>query len=187
MKKVIITLVTIVFLGIVGYSQINSVADSARSNKVKEPEYNDIFVLLDTASGNLTDLERQTLKVKVHPHGFGGAESDLDLKGGKSPIRFKKGETLEFIVRVSSPQTDPHGYILLYSLESKKNQRALEVAKAGYAGIGSKTVLDKSAIAFTATRYGVSSFKIKAIQDLPPGEYLLLTKDAKDGFAFGID
>jgi hypothetical protein len=50
-----------------------------------------------------------------------------------------------------------------------------------------RTVLEESSIAFNATKYGESSYKIRATQDLLPGEYLLLTRDARDGFAFGID
>src|SRR5215831_488758 len=109
MKK-IVTLAASIFLIAAVHSQTRTESDSSKiKTTVKEPEYNDVFFLLDTASGNLIYLERQTLNVKVHGHGFGGAESDLVLKGDKSPIHFKKGQDLEFIVRVSSQATDPQG------------------------------------------------------------------------------
>jgi len=186
MKKVISLMTSLTFFAIAARCQ-TSKGDSTGVIKVKEPEYNNVFFLLDAASDNLIELERQTLKVKAHSHGFGGAESDLNLEGQKSPVRFKTGQKLEFIVRVSSPQTDPRGYLLLYSLQSKKNNRRLVVTKAGYAGMNFRTVLEESSIAFNATKYGESSYKIRATQDLLPGEYLLLTRDARDGFAFGID
>lgn len=186
MKKAIILTMAIISSGITGNTQTVNL-DSTGSNKVKEPEYDDVFFVLDSASGNLIDLERQVLKVKIHPHGFGGSESDLQMKGGKSPVRFKQGQALEFVVHVSPPEMDPMGFVSLYSLESNKNDRRLEVRKAGYMDFKGQIVLDKSFVAINATRYGSSSFKIKTVHDLSPGEYLLLTKNAKEGFAFGID
>jgi hypothetical protein len=188
MKKSAFLTTVILSLSIIGFTQTTTVA-SNDTIKVTEPEYNDIFFLLDSTSGNLTDLERQPLIVttRVKGMGWGGAESDLELKGRTSQIRFKKGQALAFIVRVTSQETDPHGFLLFYSLQTKKDKRTLEVAKAGTMGLNSKTVVDKSAILFNAVKYGTSSFKIQPVQDLLPGEYLLLTKDAREGFAFAVE
>jgi hypothetical protein len=187
MKKIVPFAIAFIFSVITGYSQTSGSTDSAISNKVKEPEFVDVFFLLDSATGNLTDLERQTLKVKFHPHGFGGTESDLQLKGAKSPVRFRQGQSLEFIVRASSSEVDPVNLVTLYSLESGKSDRKLVVGHTGYMQFRGKIELDKSEVPFNAVKYGESSFKIKAAQSLSPGEYVLLTKDAKEGFAFGVD
>lgn len=157
--------------------------------KVQEPEYLGIFFLLEPSTGNLIPLERQTAesKVKVKAMGFGGGESSLEIKGEKSPVRFKEGQKLEFVVLVSSQQIDPQGIIQFFSLESKKGKRRLMLAKASSMGMSGKSVMSERAIPFNAAKYGTSSFKISPAQDLPPGEYTLGAPGNNDGFCFGID
>jgi hypothetical protein len=157
--------------------------------RVQEPEYLGIFFLLDSSTGNLVPLERQTPegKVKVKAMGFGGGESVLEIKGEKSPIRFKEGHTLEFVVLVSSQQIDPQGSLQFFSLESKKGKRQLILAKAGSMGRSGKSTMSEKAVPFNATKYGTSSFKITPVQNLPPGEYTLSTSGTNAGFCFGID
>ena len=81
------------------------------AKKVQEPEYEGVFFLLDSATGNLSRLERQTpeIKVKTKLLGFGGGESFLEFKEEKSTVRFKEGKKLNFIVLVASQKIDPQG------------------------------------------------------------------------------
>jgi hypothetical protein len=157
--------------------------------KVQEPEYLGIFYLLDLSTGNLTPLERQTAetKVKVKAMGYGGAKSTVEFKGEKSPVRFKEGQKLEFVVLVSSQQIDPQGIIQFFSLESKNGKRQLVIAKASSMGMSGKSVMSERAVPFNASKYGTSSFKITPAQNLPPGEYTLSAPGNNDGFCFGID
>jgi hypothetical protein len=63
--------------------------------KVQEPEYLGIFFLLDSSTGNLVPLERQTAesKVKVKAMGFGGAKSTIEIKGESLLLGSKKVKT----------------------------------------------------------------------------------------------
>lgn len=159
------------------------------TKKVQEPEYLGTFFLVDSDTGNLIPLERQTgeSKVKIKAMGFGGGEGAIEFKGEKSPVRFKEGQKLEFVVLVASQQTDPQTVIQFFSLESKKGKRRLLIAKASFIGTSSGTVTSKSAVPFNAAKHGMSSFRIIPAQNLAPGEYTLSGPGTNDGFCFGID
>src|SRR6266699_2777035 len=69
-----------------------------------EPEFADVFFRL--MNGKLTPLERQaTTKIKGSAHGFivMSMKASSELKGGRSPVRFKAGDNLEFVVRSTVP------------------------------------------------------------------------------------
>lgn len=155
--------------------------------KVQEPEYLGVFFLLDSSTGNLVPLERQTPVSKTKAAGLDGMKSTIEIKGEKSPIRFKEGQKLEFVVLVSSQQTDPQGILQFFSLESKNGKRQLLIAKRSSMGTTVKTTANERAVPFNATKYGTSSFKITSAQNLPPGEYTLGAPGNNDGFCFGID
>jgi hypothetical protein len=159
------------------------------AQKVQEPEYLGIFFLLDSNTGNLSPLERQTAesKMKVKAMGFGGGESSIEFKGEKSSVRFKEGQKLEFVVLVSSQQIDPQSIIQFFSLEPKKGKRRLVIAKASSMGMSGKSVMSERAVAFNAAKYGTSSFRVTPTENLPPGEYTLSGPGTNDGFCFGID
>ncbi|HEX7955695.1 MAG TPA: hypothetical protein VF508_02065 [Pyrinomonadaceae bacterium] len=159
------------------------------AKRVQEPEYIGVFYFVESATGALTPLERQTpeVKIKVKALGFGGGEGSIEVKGGKSPTRFKAAQPLSFVVRLASQQVDPLGVIQFFSLESKKDKRRLVISKAGSMGMSGKSVAGASAVSFNVSRYGESSFKISPVRDLPPGEYALSGEGIKDGFCFGVD
>jgi hypothetical protein len=159
------------------------------AKKVQEPEYLGIFFLLDPNTGNLIPLERKPAeaKVKVKAMGFGGGETSIEFKGEKSPVRFKEGQKLEFVVLASSQQIDPQTIIQFFSLESKKGKRRLIMAKASSMGMSGKSVTSERAVAFNVAKYGTSSFKVAPAQNLPAGEYTLSGPGTNDGFCFGID
>lgn len=165
------------------------VSSGQESKKVQEPEYIGVFFLLEPATGNLIPLERQTpeSKVRLKAMGLGGGESVLEVRGEKSPVRFRADQKIEFVVLVSSQQTDPQGFIQFFSLESKKGKRQLVVGRAGSMGMNGKSVTSERAVPFSAAKYGASSFRIVPLQNLTPGEYALGAPGNNDGFCFGID
>ena len=156
------------------------------AQKVQEPEYLGTFFLLDSSS-NLVPLERQRPQTKTQAAGLDGWKRIVEIKGEKSDVRFKQGQKLEFVVLVSSQQTDPQGIIQFFSLETTKGKRQLLVVKTNSMGTSAKTVVNEKAIPFNATKYGTSSFKITPAQNLPPGEYALGVPSNNDAFYFGID
>lgn len=166
--------------------------------KVQEPEFLGTFFLIDSTTGNLIPLERQTpaQNAKIKGFGLGGVEMSMIISGDKSPVRFKEGQKLNFVVLSSSQQIDPQGLVHLFSLDSAKAERHFQVAKVGFSGGGDKS--QASAIQFNASKYGISSFMITPAEDLVQGEYLLsgafssasfggLSGPSNDGFCFGID
>lgn len=163
-------------------------AVSQETKMVQEPEYIGVFFHLE-GKGDLDGLERQMpeQKVKVKGFGFGGGEGYMQIKGEKSPIRFKTDSKLEFVVLAASQQTDPMSLIQFYSFEPKKGMRQLMMAKVGSMGISSKDVTNQSSVSFNAAKYGASSFKITPAYELKPGEYCLSTASTATAFCFGID
>lgn len=157
--------------------------------KVQEPEFIGVFWYLEPQTGNLTALERQTpeTKFKVKALGFGGAESNIRISGEQSPIRFKSNQSLQFVVRVSSQQTDPVSIIQFFRFEPKKGMRQLQMMKVGSMGVGSKSTMNSNAISFNAAKYGDSSFRVVPANALLPGEYCLSGPGSADGFCFGVD
>ncbi|MGI8883905.1 MAG: hypothetical protein ACR2IA_06645 [Pyrinomonadaceae bacterium] len=157
--------------------------------KVQEPEYLGVFAFLDSITGKLSELERQTPenKIKVKAMGYGGGEGFLQIKGEQSPVRFKTNQKLEFVVLVSSQHSDPMSLIQFFSFEPKKGMRRLMMTKVGSMGMSSKTVTNQNATSFNAAKYGASSFKIIPAASLQSGEYCLSTANTANAFCFGVD
>jgi hypothetical protein len=156
---------------------------------VQEPGYTGVISLLDSDTGNLTPLERKSVETKTNTSfgGFGGASTILIIKGEKSPIRFKEGQKIEFVVRVASQESDPQSIIQFFTLKSIDNERQMVLATAGSMGMNGRSVMNESKVSFNADKYGKSSFRFAPAQNLAPGEYTLSAPGNHDGFCFGID
>ena len=178
--------IVIMFLAV--FAWFGSTVAAQETKKVQEPEYLSVFFYLE-GTGDLRSLERQTpeQKVKVKGFGFGGGEGYMQIKGEKSPVRFKNDSKLEFVVLAASQQTDPMSLIQFYSFEPKKGLRQLMMAKVGSMGMSSKDVTNQSSVSFNAAKFGASSFKIAPAYELRPGEYCLSTASTATAFCFGID
>jgi hypothetical protein len=164
-------------------------APAQNSKAVREPEYLGNFFWLDSASGNLNPLERQTPmhKIKVKAMGYGGGEGYFEVPGETSPVRFKEGQNLEFVVLVATQQSDPQEIIRLFSWRGERGVRRLTIDKAGSMGLSSKYLMNQSQVPLNATKYGKSSFKVASTEVLPPGEYTLSAPGTEDRFCFGVD
>src|SRR4051794_12931978 len=92
-----------------------------------EPDIADIFYVLDGTK--LTLLERQSVTFHGSAHGFivMSMKSSSEFAGGRSPVRLKGGQPLEFIVRTIIPPTavDPGTIYCLRKLNVKKKTREL--------------------------------------------------------------
>lgn len=157
--------------------------------KVQEPEYIGTYFLIQSKTGKLIPLERIAGegKFKAKAFGLGGGETVLEYEGEKSPVRFRDGVKMKFVLRVASQQNDPQELIQFYVLEPKKGKRRLTIVKASTIGMNSRSVTSEHAIAYHALKYGKSSFVFSAVKNLKPGEYMLGVPTSNDGFCFGVD
>lgn len=154
-----------------------------------EPEYNLQVCALNADGSALIQLERQSIHyaTKIKAFGYGGAQSSMSFRDARSPIRFKRDEKVEFVVRFDMPGQDPSAWIELQPLKVSKNTREIVVAKVGALGMGVKTTEGDAKLSIDIEQYGDHSVKFSAAQPLPPGEYAVTTKGGMDAFLFGID
>jgi len=117
----------------------------------------------------------------------------VQIEGEKSPVRFKRGEKLDFIVKLNSQQDDPQRKIQFVLFESVKGKRqwVLQNASAAeFAGGNVKDISRKKMVPYNVAKYGESSFKVSPVNQLSRGEYLLCLNEASasfPSFCFGID
>lgn len=154
--------------------------------KVQEPEFVGTVYSLDPA-GTLTPLEKQqpNIQSKVKAFGYGGAQTSNIYKGAKSPVRFKAGQSIQFVVRAGRG-VDPDSLIKLNVLVVSKDQRSLTLAKIGSMGFGGvKTTNGEAQKTLNFTKYGEESYTISAAPPLAPGEYAFTF--GANAFLFGVD
>jgi hypothetical protein len=155
-----------------------------------EPDFADIFSRLD--EGKLIPLERQTAVIHGQAHGFIAVsmKSTSELPGSKSPVRFKAGGRMEFVVRsaVSPALVDPNTVYCLRKMASKKKTREL-VFMSGHVspvGMSTNTNLAEGVLPVEFSRYGNSSLKM-TVAELAPGEYAVGHVYGPAMFCFGVD
>jgi len=158
---------------------------------MQEPEYLSTFFVLDSKTGNLQPLERQSAKqkIQVRAFGFGGGEGWYELNGAKSSVRFPEGQTLEFVVLVASQKTDPQTMLRFFSLDTADDTRRLPTVRSAPMRLGSTSLAQPHFVSYNASKYGASSFKLTSLAQLPPGEYALRVYGPGDipWFCFGVD
>lgn len=167
----------------------NAPASGATSSPGKEPDYIGNFCSRNPTTGDLTPLERQTgaTALTVRAMGFGGGESYVRVSGDRSPVRFKEGDHLEFVVLVDSQSSDPQQVAQLFALDVIDGERRLSLARAASMGLAGRSVATENQIAIRAARYGKSSFLLTPTEPLGPGEYSFAGPITGVGFCFGID
>jgi hypothetical protein len=155
-----------------------------------EPEMADIFYRLD--QDKLIPLERQSAAMHTGAHGFivMSMKSSSEFPGAKSPIRFKSGESLAFVVRSVVPTfaVDPNTFYCLRKLVSKKKTRELVMMSGHASPIGATTTMTpaEGMLPVEFSKYGNYSLKMVAAQ-LPPGEYAVGRPYGPSVFCFGVD
>ena len=119
--------------------------------------------------------------------GYGGAKTSIIFKGPTSPVRFKAGQDIQFVVRMNAPGIDPESLVNLDVLKVSKDHREVVIAKAGSMGMNSKSTSGESQRPLNFSKYGEQSLKLSPAEPLGPGEYVITTKLGQSAFLFGID
>jgi hypothetical protein len=167
---------------------------STESHKIKEPDYVDVFFRLNPTNGELIPLERQNTQRRISRADVFiavSAKTAAQIDGEKSPVRFKRGEKLDFIVKLNSQQEDPQSKIQFVLLESVKGKRQWVLAKGSastFSANGSANdISQKQMVPYNVAKYGESSFKVSPVNQLSHGEYFLSINTVDSSFCFGID
>lgn len=156
----------------------------------REPEFADVFFRLE--SGQLIALERQPITMKGGGHGFIIVNVKLTARfpGGKSTVRFKAGEPLDFVVRspLAAGAADPAMFYILRKLDAKKDHRELTITGGRFSPLGGSTSTNfqEGTVPVSFSRYGNGSYQVST-PGLPAGEYALGSIYPQVLFAFGVD
>ena len=156
----------------------------------QEPDFAGVFMLLDSATGKLTPLERQQMQIETARSIISGTKLSQTVKGEKSTVRLKAGQPIDLVVKVP-PQgqgMDPVAMFQLMTFESKKGRRevAMVQVKKGIITDRASTGVGES-LPFEANKHGASSVRLAVGQGLAPGEYLVRTTANLAVFCFGVD
>ena len=165
-------------------------AQSDQPNRLVEPDTAEVFYRLEDSK--LIPLERQTATIHGKASGFivMSMKSVSEFPGGKSPIRFRSGEPLDFVVRsaFALSAVDPNTFYSLRHLDAKKKKREL-VIMAGHAspvGASMQTNLAQGVLPVEFSKYGNGSIKLHT-GPLAPGEYAVSHTYGQTVFCFGVD
>lgn len=141
------------------------------------------------ADGKLTPLEHQPVTIRSQVGGFIALKSKgtLEIQGSKSPVRFRAGQVLEFVIK-PSVGVDPMTAYHLRRLDSKKKIREVVIVSGHASPFSGSTTTNASqgVLPMESSQYGASSFKMAAL-NLPPGEYGIGRIGGQEAFCFGVD
>jgi hypothetical protein len=162
--------------------------------EAEEPEFADVFMRLK--AGKLIPLERES--------GTGVVSTVFSVKFstmlplGKSPVRFRSSESLEFVVKASAlfafGSGDPGSIYGLRRLTAKKDHREFVTSALGYGGLLGAKMKEVAHLPLDFAHYGDESIKITVVGKLPRGEYALARMGPlvsplghQSLFCFGVD
>jgi hypothetical protein len=153
-----------------------------------EPEFSGVFYSLDGQT--LNQLEHQNAAIHGSGGGFivAGMKANYELDGAKSPVRYKSGESLTFVVKTPlATSIDPSTIFILRKLESKKKTREIVFMKGHITpfGGGMKTNMTEGQLPLKFSAYADG---VKITVDNPqPGEYAFSLYGAPNFYCFGVD
>lgn len=160
------------------------------ATKVQEPDKYGFFYYQGAGSSSLLLLERQAPQrnKKNKAMGLGGFSVSVEIKGGKSPLRFTSNQELVFFVRMFQTW-DFAGIGQLTKTEAKNDKRIISTTAVGTDGHTSNSPFDPNprAIPYKADKYVNETFRITPAKVLEPGEYCFQGISTVDFFCFGID
>lgn len=101
--------------------------------------------------------------------GIGKVRSQIQIDGCCSATKLKKGEEVKFIIKNVDNLTDPLSIIQVFKMEVKKKYRRAELASTS--SLGSSKINNLDYVAFSGKKFGTSSYLVKLVSNLEPGEY----------------
>lgn len=143
--------------------------------QVYEPEF--MYECGILTNNELIICEKQNVKItskasaSMYLTGIGKVKTRYQVPNEKSNVHINQSDTITIICKSSSNMMDPHQVIKVYSLESKKKYRQVQIGEIG-TFTGSEVMGDN--LIFNASKYGNTNtcYKITLI-GYPKGEYAI--------------
>jgi hypothetical protein len=132
-------------------------------------------VYFQNDSGALTPLERNRAierRGRATPQ-----ESYWEMDGARSPVRFKSGQTMLFVVQLANG-IDPGTYALL-PLDTRTDIRRTKSEPRN------KTA--PLSLLVNVIKVGDSTYGLTPVRDLAPGEYAFSPTNSNNAYCFGVD
>jgi hypothetical protein len=161
---------------------------------VEAPKENAVFEAYSPRTGLYTELERVQ-----HPSGamqgvalgYGGVATYFTFGPSHSPVRFRTGEAIKFVMFVSSFDPNIPVQITFCRVQVDKGKDARSSLVYGASSpFGFKAKArdpNESTVPITAAAYEGHFIVVSPAQELPPGEYMINGLESKSLYAFGID
>jgi hypothetical protein len=161
---------------------------SAQEPAIPVPQYDEVFYRYDRAAGKLLELERRTASLFLKPKamGLGGYQGVLYLKGARSPVRFREGDPLEFVIALPQ-RAEPHPVQFFAMRQADDRREVIPSTPSKLAAGASKDAVDLGTVQYEIRKYGESGWLITPSTPLPPGEYTLSLPTGNLGYAFAVD
>ncbi len=160
--------------------------------KIPEPEYVGNIVYIN--GGKAIPLEKQKASTKakagtsLYLTGIGKVKGSNVVSGLKSPVRIKRQEELQFIVRNTDNDVDPFQVINIFKLEQHQKKDFRFIQTSSSATFSGSSAMEIDFIPFVASKYGEDSYLISIQNNLDPGEYAITMDGSRDLFnMFGVD
>jgi hypothetical protein len=135
-------------------------------------------VYLQDEAGKLIPLERTTWTMREGRKGKQGGPKSWEINGDKSPVRFKSGRRIMFVVRLANG-IDPSTHII-FALETKKGSRWIESDP--------QHKIVPATARVNVTKVGESTYGLTPARDLAAGEYVIYNqRGSGDRYCFGVD
>lgn len=160
-----------------------SLSLSAQTKEFPKPAWDDQVMLYDSASNNLSDLENRKFDFKMGTTG----SMYLKIEGGTSPIRFKSGDNLNFVIKPKFKEQNPANHLGFTVLKAEKKIRTYKWFQNNIVN-GKVSSFETSGLKFR--KISDEIILISFDKPLPSGEYCFYTLRAGfpyDYYAFGVD
>ncbi len=176
LKSALIILAMVVV--VISYPPFESLNAKSQGQKLPEPENIGAFYFLDSANNSLIALEKQIATVKKR--GMFKGEVLAEIKGEKSPVRFKTDQKLEFVVSLPNGVDPNKSQLVIWTV--KKGKREVVMVEATWTGSKANPVF----LPYNVTKFG-NAYKFTPARPLSAGEYAFSPSDSYDTYCFGID
>ena len=184
MRRVTHTALVLVLLSLGSFSA--GVAQEATAPV--EPQFEGVFMCLDSTTGALLNLERELPRLRQSKGLLPGAKVEFEIADEQSAVRIPTDPLPVFVVRVPERTGDPHQLLQFFRMKVDGSKRVMRIGTvSAWDGAITTGYDEESLVSFEVGLYGSASYSFSPSEPLEPGEYCVGLSTSEYGFCFGID